>query len=180
MSSDPDKIRIKDYQIHLPPLGEGTFGTVYRATYRSISDRALKVYRPGAVDIVTMARELEKLSKVAEHNGIVTLHDFDLLQEPAHYAMGLHADEKQDGTWETRTLERMCGHVDYQEAWRLIREIADALSYLHRHQIVHCDIKPSNILLTDETPHHIKICDCLLYTSPSPRDATLSRMPSSA
>ena len=24
------------------------------------------------------------------------------------------------------------------------------------------------------------ICDCLLYTSPSPRDATLSRMPSSA
>ena len=25
-----------------------------------------------------------------------------------------------------------------------------------------------------------KICPCLLYTSPSPRDATLSRMPSSA
>lgn len=159
MSSDLDNIKIKDYQIHLPPLGEGTFGTVYRATYRSISDRALKVYRSGAVDIVTMARELEKLSKVAEHNGIVTLHDFDLLQEPAYYAMGLHADEKPDGTWETRTLERMCGHVDYQEAWRLIREIADAVSYLHRHQIVHCDIKPTNILLTDETPHHIKICD---------------------
>ena len=25
-----------------------------------------------------------------------------------------------------------------------------------------------------------RFCDCLLYTSPSPRDATLSRMPSSA
>ena len=25
-----------------------------------------------------------------------------------------------------------------------------------------------------------RVCDCLLYTSPSPRDATLSRMPSSA
>ena len=25
-----------------------------------------------------------------------------------------------------------------------------------------------------------EFCDCLLYTSPSPRDATLSRMPSSA
>ena len=28
--------------------------------------------------------------------------------------------------------------------------------------------------------HSIDILDCLLYTSPSPRDATLSRMPSSA
>ncbi len=28
-----------------------------------------------------MSRELEKLSSVAEHNGIVTLHDFDLLSE---------------------------------------------------------------------------------------------------
>ncbi len=157
--SEPDPIKIKDYQIHFPPLGEGTFGTVYRATYRSLSDRALKVFHPGAVDIVTMARELEKLSKVAEHNGIVTLHDFDLLNEPRYYAMGIHADLMPDGTWQTRTLERLCGHVDYQEAWRLIREIADAVSYLHRNHIVHCDLKPSNILLTDEAPNHIKICD---------------------
>ncbi|MDF1755379.1 MAG: serine/threonine-protein kinase [Verrucomicrobiales bacterium] len=157
--SEPDHIKIKDYQIHLPSLGDGTFGTVYRATYRSLSDRALKVFRPGAVDIVTMARELEKLSKVAEHNGIVTLHDFDLLHDPPYYTMGIHADHLPDGSWETRTLERLCGHVDYKEAWRLIREIADAVSYLHRHHIVHCDLKPSNILLTDETPHHIKICD---------------------
>ena len=28
--------------------------------------------------------------------------------------------------------------------------------------------------------HHTPFCDCLLYTSPSPRDRTRSRMPSSA
>ena len=28
--------------------------------------------------------------------------------------------------------------------------------------------------------HYVRIYTCLLYTSPSPRDATLSRMPSSA
>ena len=34
---------------------------------------------------------------------------------------------------------------------------------------------------TDENDHGIHtVCACLLYTSPSPRDATLSRMPSSA
>ena len=96
---------------------------------------------------------------MTEHQGIVTLHDFDLLHDPPYYAMGLHAYQNLDGFWETRTLERLCGHVDHREGWRLIRDIADAVSYLHRNQIIHCDIKPSNILLTDETPFHIKICD---------------------
>lgn len=154
-----DNVKIKDYQIHLPPLGEGAYGQVYRATYRGLSERALKIFRPGAVDLATMARELEKLSQVAEHPGIVTLHDFDLLSDFPYYAMGLHADQRSDGTWETRTLERLCGHVDHREGWRLLRDIADSLAYLHRHHIVHCDIKPSNILLTDETPLHTKICD---------------------
>lgn len=157
--TEEDSIRIRDYVIHQPPLGEGAYGQVFRATYRGISERALKIFRPGAVDLATMARELEKLSQVTEHQGIVTLHDFDLLNDPPYYAMGLHAYPNYDGTWETRTLERLCGHIDHREAWRLIRDIADAVSYLHRNQIIHCDLKPSNILLTDETPVHIKICD---------------------
>lgn len=157
--TEEDSIRIRDYVIHHPPLGEGAYGQVFRATYRGISERALKIFRPGAVDLATMARELEKLSQVTEHQGIVTLHDFDLLNDPPYYAMGLHAYPNYDGAWETRTLERLCGHIDHREAWRLIRDIADAVSYLHRNQIIHCDLKPSNILLTDETPVHIKICD---------------------
>lgn len=157
--SEEDSIKVRDYVIHQPPLGEGAYGQVFRATYRGISERALKIFRPGAVDLATMARELEKLSQVTEHQGIVTLHDFDLLHDPPYYAMGLHAYENNDGTWVTRTLERLCGHVDHREGWRLIRDIADAVSYLHRNQIIHCDLKPSNILLTDETPHHVKICD---------------------
>lgn len=192
---DEEQIKIKDYQIHFPPLGEGAYGRVFRATYRGISERALKIFRPGAVDLSTMARELEKLSQVTEHQGIVTLHDFDLLNDPPYYAMGLHADQSPDNQWETRTLEKLCGHVDHREGWRLIREMADALGYLHRHQIIHCDIKPSNILLTDETPFHVKICDfgqsrgltaigfepagTPLYASPEqlrdPRDSTEGR-----
>lgn len=189
---DEESIQIKDYTIHQPPLGEGSFGRVYRATYRGISDRAVKVFDSAAVDLSTMARELEKLSSVAEHHGIVTLHDFDLLADTPYYSMGLHASAKPDGTWETRTLESLCGKIDMKEAWRLLLEIADAVAYLHRNHIIHCDLKPSNILLTDENPKGTKICDfgqsrgdalesfdpagTPLYASPeqlrSPRDST--------
>ncbi|MEM1295879.1 MAG: protein kinase [Verrucomicrobiota bacterium] len=150
---------IKDYQVHLPPLGEGTFGTVYRATYRGISERALKVFKPDAVDLPTMARELEKLSSMAEHPGIVTLHDFDLLTSTPFYAMSLHADGKEDGTWRSRSLMDVCGKRDAKENARLIDQMAAALAYLHRHQILHCDVKPTNVMLTDENPPRIKICD---------------------
>ena len=39
---------------------------------------------------------------------------------------------------------------------------------------------PSSALSDAHLEHRIKVEACLLYTSPSPRDATLSRMPSSA
>ena len=38
----------------------------------------------------------------------------------------------------------------------------------------------SNTMLGDEWPSLIEVYTCLLYTSPSPRDRTRSRMPSSA
>ncbi len=153
------KIHIQDYQVHLPPLGEGTFGTVYRATYRGISERALKLFKPETVDLSTMARELEKLSSLSEHPGIVTLHDFDLLTNTPYYAMSLHAEEQAGGVWRSRSLNDVCGKLDARENARLIDQIAAAMAYLHRHQIVHCDLKPTNVMLTDESPPRIKICD---------------------
>jgi len=159
-SGSKPPIQVKDYQIHLPPLGEGTFGTVYRATYRGISERALKIFKPDHLDISATARELEKLSSVAEHPGIVTLHDFDLVSNTPYYAMSLHADQDANGNWSARSLEKFCGQLDAKENARIIDDIASALAYLHRHQVLHCDIKPSNVLLTDDRPDPgIKICD---------------------
>jgi eukaryotic-like serine/threonine-protein kinase len=41
------------------------------------------------------------------------------------------------------------GELPVGEATRVLRDVADALSYAHRHGVVHRDIKPGNVLLSD-------------------------------
>ena len=71
------------------------------------------------------------------------------------------------------------------------------LKEVHKNSFLHLDIKPSNILLRASgvplildlgaaykfpsiEKHKVHTLTCLLYTSPSPRDLSTSRMPSSA
>ncbi len=147
-----------DYEV-FGELGRGAFGTVYRARRKGMQDCAVKVFDPGRVDLARAARELEKLQRVQEHRGVVTVYDFDLSGEAPFYAMGLHAERGEDGAWRGRTLAALCGKVSEREAWRLIGEVAEALAYLHEHEVIHCDVKPGNVLLTDERPVGAKVCD---------------------
>ena len=67
----------------------------------------------------------------------------------------------------------------------VVNPAARALASAQSHSVVVLVPSLSNLLFIDtlEAIHQVlrpKGFDCLLYTSPSPRDATLSRMPSSA
>ncbi len=150
---------IPDHEIHLPAIGEGTYGTVYRATYRGTQERAVKVFRRRVLNLMQMQRELEKISLAAEHPNVVTLYGFDLTHQPPYCAMGLHADRGDDGRWHGRTLDGLCGKTDGAETERLLTLVADALGYLHSIQVLHCDVKPANVLLTDESPPRPVLCD---------------------
>ena len=69
------------------------------------------------------------------------------------------------------------------QIWRIILQTFNGLAHLHDLNVLHRDIKPANLFLSKDMKT-IKIGDlntcCLLYTSPSPRDLSTSRMPSSA
>ena len=48
---------------------------------------------------------------------------------------------------------------------RMLKELIEAIGYLHRHNIVHCDVKPDNIILTDGTFNLMLIDFDKSYTS---------------
>lgn len=48
-----------------------------------------------------------------------------------------------------------CGRLEASDAVQMLREIAEAVSDLHAHGIVHCDLAPSNIVLAADGAHLI-------------------------
>jgi serine/threonine-protein kinase len=49
------------------------------------------------------------------------------------------------------------GNPSFEEAFRISKEVADALALAHQRGIVHRDLKPSNIMLTPQG--HAKVMD---------------------
>jgi predicted Ser/Thr protein kinase len=133
-------------------LGRGGMGVVYLARdTRLVRDVAIKVLRTTSEE---EARHLEREAQAAatlNHPGIVTIYDFEQGFDGYFISMefvnGRPLDEivKQD-------LQRVQAHLS-----AIMQSIAMALAYAHQHQVIHRDIKPGNVLLTDDG--QVKILD---------------------
>jgi serine/threonine protein kinase len=116
-------------------LGAGGYARVYRAHHAAGPDRvvALKILDEGhrsQAQVARLRREFE-LAHRLDHPHIVTVY------------------ERGPG-WLSMELIPGGGIADVGNvANRLVAlgEIADALDYTHNHAIVHCDVKPTNILI---------------------------------
>ena len=115
-------------------IAEGGFGKVWRAV-----DIALQ--RPVAVKITTLecVGEARRVAQL-QHHGIVAVHDVG--QESGHCFIVFDLVEGTDLA--RRTKESRPG---WQEAARIVAEVAGHLQYAHEKGFIHRDIKPANILL---------------------------------
>jgi len=68
------------------------------------------------------------------------------------------------------------GELPVPEAVRILREVASALSYAHKHGVAHRDIKPDNVMLTDEFAlvTDFGVAKALTESSVGPGAATLT------
>ena len=127
-------------------IGRGGMAIVYLA--RDLKHRrnvAIKVLSPEVASAIATERFLREIETAArlQHPHIVPLYDSgqagDLLLFVMPYVEGESLRER---------LVRQ-GPISIGEAAQVLRDVASALDYAHAHGVVHRDVKPANIMLTD-------------------------------
>ncbi len=125
-------------------LGHGGMATVYLAEDRKHERLiALKVLRPELAAALGSDRFLREIRITARltHPNILPLLESGEADRFLYYVMPY-----VDGESLRDRLDRE-QQLPLEDALQISREVADALSYAHSHDVVHRDIKPENILL---------------------------------
>jgi len=126
-------------------LGKGTFGVVFRAFDTEMERHvALKVAWPYVMyDAVASKRFLKepKAAAAFNHPGIVKVYKFGWVRSVCYIAFEL-VDAPTLGEW-LKSQER----VPVRLAAHIMREVAEAIQFIHANGLIHRDIKPNNILL---------------------------------
>ncbi len=145
--------RLQDYE-ELTEIGRGGMGVVYRALHKKTQRQdAIKVIRHDRLagmsseTVKLMQLRFQQESKLAArvaHEHIVPIYQVGEIDERPWFSMQLvDGASLRDLTCDGEIApERVAGYIE---------SIARAIDVIHRHGIIHGDIKPQNILIERET-----------------------------
>jgi serine/threonine-protein kinase len=133
----------------LEQLGEGGMAIVYKARdTRLEADVAVKIIRTENILPSALGRTLKRFEREAKalarltHPNIVKVTDYGEHEGKPYLVMPLLSG----GTLKSKLNGKS---MSWQDALRILIPMADALGYAHKHDIIHRDVKPANILITE-------------------------------
>jgi serine/threonine-protein kinase len=151
----PDPILLNNrYQLE-ERLGTGGMSFVYRARdlmlERNVAIKILRENFSGDPDFRERFHQEAKAAANLTHPNIVTVHDFGLdanrLFIVMEFVPGMHL----------KAILQRRGRLQVQEAISLMVQACAGVGYAHRAGLVHCDIKPHNMLITPD--RRLKVTD---------------------
>ncbi|KAI9598466.1 kinase-like domain-containing protein [Syncephalis fuscata] len=125
-------------------LGEGSFGKVHLGFDRSTGRRAAVKVSPAEDNISSFIHEVCVLSEVCGHPRIVGFIDGEITAANTYLIL-----EYASGG---DLIDYICLHetLPEMEAKNIFKQLLEGIQHLHSKDIIHCDIKPDNILLLDD------------------------------
>jgi serine/threonine-protein kinase len=151
-------------------LGQGGMATVYKA-YHANLDRyvAIKVMHMAFGEDPTFLERFKREAQIVarlEHPHIVPVYDFATQEKQPYLVMKFIEGQ----TLKARLRK---GYLSLQEIVQIMTAVASALDYAHHRDVLHRDVKPSNMILDrDGTPY---LTDFGLARVASSGESTLSQ-----
>ena len=143
-----DRRLLNDRYELLEQLGKGGMAVVYRARDRMLERLvAVKVLREDFCrdpDFQQRFRQEAKAAANLSHPNIITVHDFGLDSGQLFIVM-----EHVPGT-DLKNLIQQRGRFTPEEGIPLLIQACAGIGYAHRAGLVHCDVKPHNMLVTPD------------------------------
>ena len=154
-------------------LGKGGMGAVYLVRHNVLDSLfALKVLFPNVAAknkqfVDRFIREARLACKI-KHPNLISVHDAGKNSENGMYYIIM--DYVSGGS--VRDLLKKIGHFSPEQAVSIIRQIASALETARKHDMVHRDIKPDNIMFSSDGI--AKLADLGIAKSTNEQDTMLT------
>lgn len=154
-------------------LGAGGMGTVHQAWDRvAARSVALKVLNADYVRDAHSARRFlheARMLRRVNHQGVVRVHRFGRTRE----GMLVIDMEFLEGQTLRQMVLRRRGAPDIDEALGILDGVLAGLAACHDHGVVHCDVKPENVMLgTGDHAGAVKLIDFGIAQEPGPLPRT--------